>query len=104
MSKTGNIPLSLDSAHTAPITGGDTVVKLKMENSDIHHITGTQTIIDDIICWSTSKSLAVSILECMYIVMMEYRASFKLGKCKFFYKQFEYVVHNIMAHGNRTTQ
>ena len=53
--KFSETPLSSSSTHTVPIIGCDTVIKLKMEKSGRYHITGTSTIIDVIICLSTSK-------------------------------------------------
>ena len=43
----------------------------------------------------------VLMLECMCRVSLKYRASFKLG---FFYKMFEYVGHDMIAHGNTTAK
>ena len=60
-----DILLSSESTHTIPITGGDIVVRQKMASSNIYHITCTQTIIDDIVGWSTSKSLMILILKCV---------------------------------------
>lgn len=97
-------PLTTDTTHTVPITGGDVVVRQQMAKSKHFHVTGTRTIIDDIVCWSISKSLALLMLECMCRVSLKYRASFKLSKCDFFFKRFEYVGHDIMPNGNTTAK
>ena len=70
----------------------------------IYNVTGTRTIIDDIVGWSTSKSLMILMLECLYRLLLKYRESFKLSKCEFFYERFEHVGHDIMAGGNTTAQ
>ena len=60
-----------------------------MASSDKYHVTGTRTIIDDIVDWAPLKSLMILMLECKCRVSMKYRASFKLSKCEFFYERFE---------------
>ena len=75
-----------------------------MASSDRYHVTGTRTIIDDIVGWSTSKSLMILMLECICRVSMKYRGTFKLSKCEFFYERFEYVGHDIISGGNKTAQ
>ena len=75
-----------------------------MASSDIHHVTGSRTTIDDIVEWSTSKSLVMLLFECMCRVSTKYRTSFKLSKCGFFYDRFEYVGHDLMASDNTTAQ
>ena len=100
----GDKPLSSDSTHTIPITERDIVVRQKVASSDKYHVTGTRTIIDDIVGWSTSKSLIILMLECICRVSMIYRSSFKLSKYECFYERFEYVGHDIMAGGNTTVQ
>ena len=97
-------PLTTDTTHTVPFTGGDVVVRQQMAKSKHFHVTGTRTIIDNIVYWSTSKSLALLMLECMCRVSLKYRASFKLSKCDFFFKRFEYVGHDIMLNGNTTAK
>lgn len=67
-----------------------------------YYVTGTSTIIDDIVRCSTSKSLDILMLECMCRISVKYRASFKMGKCDFFFSRFESVCHDIMSQGNTT--
>ena len=99
-----NSPLYSKSINLIPNGGGDVVVRQKMANSDKHHVTGSRTIIDDIVGWSTSKALVMLLFECMCCVSTKYRASFKLSKCEFFYDRFEYVGHDLMVSGNTTAQ
>ena len=95
-------PITDVSSTVVPIEDGDVVVRQKMASCNRHHVTGTRTIINDIVCWSTSKSLLLLMLECMCRVSLKYRASYKISKCDFFHKIFEYVGHDIMANGNTT--
>ena len=66
------IPLLSDSVKSIPIGGGDVVVRQKMAKSDRHHMTGTRTIVNDIIGWSTSKALVLLLVECMCRVSTKY--------------------------------
>ena len=97
-------PFLTDSVKTVPIGGGDVVVRHIMAKSNRHHVTGSRTIIDDIVGWSTSKALVLLLFECMCRVSTKYRASFKLSKCEFFYDRFEYVGHDLMPGGNTTAK
>ena len=75
-----------------------------MAKSHRHHVNGSQTIIDDIVSWSTPKTLGVLLFEYMCHVSLKYRASFRLSMYEFFYNHFEYVGHDFMGNGNTTGQ
>ena len=47
-------------------------------------IHGSNSIIDDILCWSTCPQLLLSYFQCICEVFVEYRVSFRLDKCEFF--------------------
>lgn len=97
-------PLCSSSVKTTPIGGGDMVVRQKMAKNNIHHVTGTRTIIDDIVCCSTSKALALLMLEFMCRVSTTYRALSSCIRVNSFYDRFEYVGHDSMANGNTIAQ
>ena len=97
-------PLCSSSVKTTPIGGGGVVVRQKMSKSSRCRVTGTQTIINDIVCWSTSKALALLMFDYICRVSTKYCEYFILSKCEFFYDRFEYVGHDLMVNGNTISQ
>ena len=86
------------------IDGGMPVVKSKMNKGTEIHVTGSRTIIDDIILWSTSRLLLLVLFECVCRIFLKHRTSFNFKKCEFFAERFEYVGHDILPHGNTTAK
>ena len=84
------------------IEGGDPIVRMKMEKSDRVHVTGSRTIIDDIILWSTSRMLFLILYECVCRIFLKHRASFNKDKCEFFAQRLKYVGPDILNDGNTT--
>ena len=86
------------------LDGGMPVIKSKMNKSDRVHVTGSRTIIDDIILWSTARILVLILFECVCRVFLKHRVSFNSKKCEFFSERFEYVGHDILPQGNTTAK
>ena len=86
------------------LDGGMPVIKSKMKNDNRMHISGSRTIIDDIILWSTARLLVLILFECVCRVFLKHRVSFNFKKCEFFAERFEYVGHDILPQGNTTAK
>lgn len=61
---------------------------------------GSNTIIDDILCWASCPTLLLSYFECVCAIFVKYRVSFRLDKCEFFMDRVEYVGHDLTPNGN----
>jgi hypothetical protein len=64
----------------------------------------SRCVIDDILSWCTDPDALVDLFECICIVFLKYRVSFRLDKCEFFKEIFEYVGHDITSEGNCPSQ
>ena len=62
--------------------------------------TGSKSIIDDILIWSTRLDTALLYFRCICEVFQKYRVSFRLDKCEFLKDRAEYVGHDITPSGN----
>ena len=62
--------------------------------------TGTKTIIDDVLIWSSNLVVIMVYLECVCKVLSKYRVSFRLDKCRFLLNRVEYVGHDLTPVGN----
>ena len=62
--------------------------------------TGSKSIIDDILIWSTHIDTALVYLECVCKLFLKYRVSFRLDKCEFLKNRVEYVGHDLTPIGN----
>ena len=96
----------LDSdANTAPppveTYTAATVVSQQTE-SNVSIVSGSKTIIDDILIWSNSISVILLLFECVLQVLVKYRVSLKISKCHLFGDRFEYVGRDILQTGNTT--
>jgi hypothetical protein len=67
-------------------------------------VSDSRTIIDDILNLCTDPEVLVDLFECICIVFLKYRVSFRLDKCEFFINIFNYVVHDITSNGNIPAQ
>ena len=65
---------------------------------------GSNTIIDDVLCWSTSPNTLLAYFQCICEIFVKYRASFRLDKCKFFMDHVEYIGHDLTPAGNCPAQ
>ncbi len=63
-------------------------------------VSGSKTIIDDIILWCSNLELILIYFECVCKVFQKYRVSFRLDKCEFLKDRVEYVSHDILQDGN----
>ena len=61
---------------------------------------GSNSIIDDTLCWSTDPKLLLSLFQCICETFVQYWVSFRLDKCEFFMDRIEYVGHDLTPHGN----
>ena len=62
--------------------------------------TGSKTIIDDILIWSTRLHTTLLYFQCVCEIFQKYRVSFRLDKCEFLRDRSEYVGHDITPSGN----
>ena len=67
-------------------------------------VSGSRTIIDDIILYCSNKALILLYFECVCIIFKKYRVSFRLDKCEFLKERVEYVGVDIMKDGNAPAQ
>ena len=67
-------------------------------------VSGSRTIIDDIILYCSNKPLIILYFECVCIIFKKYRVSFRLDKCEFLKERVEYVGVDIMKDGNTPAQ
>jgi hypothetical protein len=81
-------------------------LSLFCERHPEHHVivADNRIIIDDILNWCTDPEVLVDLFECICIVFLKYRISFRLDKCEFFVDIFEYVGHDITSDGNSPAQ
>ena len=63
-------------------------------------ISGSRSIIDDIMLWCCHEELVILYFECVCMVFQKYRVSFKLSKCEFLSDRVEYVGHDVLKDGN----
>ena len=61
---------------------------------------GTRSIIDNILIWSSNIPYMLLYLECVYRVFQTYRVSFRLDKCDFLKERAEFLGHELTANGN----
>jgi hypothetical protein len=57
---------------------------LKCHPEHAKFVADSRTIIDDILNWSTDPDALLDLFECICIVFLKYRVSFRLDKCEFF--------------------
>ena len=67
-------------------------------------VSGTKTIIDDVILWCGNIECIFIYLECICCVFLKYCFSFSLNKCSFIKPRVEYVGHDITSDGNCPAQ
>lgn len=57
-----------------------TIVKQRTKDKKHHIITGSRTIINDVLLWSNYQSTTLPMFECVCKVFMKYIVSFKVAK------------------------
>jgi hypothetical protein len=67
-------------------------------------VADSRIIVDGILNWCTDPEALVDLFECVCIIFLKYRVSFRLKKCEFFFARFEYVGHDITSYGNIPAQ
>ena len=67
-------------------------------------VSGSRSIIDDIILFCSNKGLIIPYFECVCIVFQKYRVSFRIDKCEFLKERVKYVGIDIMKEGNTPAQ
>ena len=98
--------LSADSGATAPppsktYTASKTVRHRTKEGGHII-VTGSRTIIDDILSWSTAQSTLLLLFKFICIIFRKYCVSLKIKKFHLFNNRFECMGRDIMTLGNTT--
>ena len=75
---------------------------MRQRTSDRHHtiVSGSRTIIDDVLLWCNSTSVLLLLFECVLQVLVKYRVSLKIEKCHIFSNWFKYVGRDILQTGN----
>ena len=81
-----------------------TTVRQQVKKSSNVIVSGSRTIIDDILLWANSCSTLILIFECLLQVLMKYRVSLKIGKYKLLSNQFENFGRVILQARNTTAQ
>ena len=67
-------------------------------------ITGSRTIIDDIMLWSNSSLSILLLFECVYRMLVKHSVSLEVKECSFFKDQFDYVGQDSTPIGNTTSK
>jgi len=67
-------------------------------------VSGSRTIINNIILFCSYKELILLYFEFVCIVFQKYRVSFRMDKCEFLMERVEYVGIDIMKQGNTPAQ
>ena len=67
-------------------------------------VSGSRSIINDVLLWSNSTSILLLLFECLLQVMVKYRVSLKIKKCHIFSDGFEYVGRYLLQAGNTTSR
>ena len=67
-------------------------------------VSGSRTIIDDILLFCSNKAMILIYFECVCKVFQKYRVSFRLDKCEFLKSRVEYVGVDVMQQGNTPAQ
>ena len=81
-----------------------TTVRQRITSSNNVTVSGSRTIIDDVLMWSNVSTTLLLLFECVNQVFLKYRVSMKIAKCKMFSERFEYVGRDILQAGNTTTK
>ena len=63
-------------------------------------VSGSKTIIDDILLWCACKKLVMVYFECVCEVFKKYSVIFRIDRCEFLKKIVEYVGHDLTLTGN----
>ena len=94
--------INITTAPPSATYTASTTVRHRTRNGGHTIVTGSRTIIDDILSWSTAQSTLLLLFECICVVFRKYRVSLKIKKCHLFSDRFEYVGRDIMTMGNTT--
>ena len=81
-----------------------TTVRQRIKSSNDVIVSGSRTIIDDVLMWSNASSTLLLLFECVNQVFLKYRVSMKIAKCRMFSERFEYVGRDILQAGNTTAK
>ena len=81
-----------------------TMVKQRTKDGKHQIVTGSRTVIDDILLCANCILTALLMFECMSKIFVKYRVSFKIKKCNIFRNRFEYVGRDILTDSNTTVQ
>ena len=65
---------------------------------------GTKSIIDDILIWSSIIATVLVYFECVCSMFLKYCVSFRQDKCHFLIDRVVYVGHDLLANGNCPAQ
>ena len=77
-----------------------TTVRQRNTSSNNVTVSGSRTIIDDVLMWYNVSTTLLLLFECVNQVFLKYRMSIKIAKCKMFSERFEYVGRDILQARN----
>ena len=83
--------------------------KVTLQQDDIYLgdnklYSGTTSIIDNILIWSSTIATVLLYFEYVCLVFQKYRVSFRQNKCHYLMDRVEYVGHDLLAYGNCPAQ
>ena len=80
------------------------IVRQRITSSNDVIVSGSRTIIDDVLMEYNASTTLLLLFECVNQVFLKYRVYIKIAKCKMFSERFEYVGWGILQAGNKTAK
>ena len=86
------------------VTHKVSLIDANVHIDDVTLMSGTKSIIDDVLIWVNNVQVILLYLECAYTILQKYRAGFRLDKCWFLQSRVEFVRRDLTSDGNCPTQ